>query len=51
MTATWSPGSTCTPPLPPCPMANWSHVEAGKITRIRVTFDARPFPPPGPGVT
>jgi ketosteroid isomerase-like protein len=26
---------------PPCPTANWSHVENGKITRIRVTFDAR----------
>src|SRR6266566_527372 len=26
---------------PPCSTANWSHVENGKITRIRVTFDAR----------
>lgn len=26
---------------PPCPTANWSHVENGKITTIRVTFDAR----------
>ena len=26
---------------PPCPTANWSHVENGKISRIRVTFDAR----------
>ncbi|MEA2827195.1 MAG: hypothetical protein QOG43_1634 [Actinomycetota bacterium] len=26
---------------PPCPTANWSHVEDGKITRIRATFDPR----------
>jgi hypothetical protein len=26
---------------PPCATANWSHVENGKITRIRVAFDAR----------
>ena len=26
---------------PPCPTVNWSHVEDGKITTIRVTFDAR----------
>ena len=26
---------------PPAPTANWSHVENGKITRIRVTFDPR----------
>jgi hypothetical protein len=26
---------------PPCPTANWSHVENGKIASIRVTFDAR----------
>lgn len=32
---------------PPSPTANWSHVEHGKITRIRVTFDARPLAPPG----
>jgi ketosteroid isomerase-like protein len=25
----------------PTPVANWSHVENGKITRIRVTFDPR----------
>jgi ketosteroid isomerase-like protein len=25
------------------PTANWSHVEAGLITRIRVTFDPRPL--------
>jgi hypothetical protein len=30
---------------PPCPTANWSHVENGKITRIRVTFDPRPLAP------
>ena len=28
---------------PPAPVANWSHVEDGRITRIRVTFDARPL--------
>ncbi|MDQ6637918.1 MAG: nuclear transport factor 2 family protein [Candidatus Dormibacteraeota bacterium] len=26
---------------PPCATANWSHVENGKITAVRVTFDAR----------
>src|SRR5438034_1726983 len=26
---------------PPAPTANWSHIEDGKITSIRVTFDAR----------
>lgn len=26
---------------PPCPTANWSHVTNGKISAIRVTFDAR----------
>jgi hypothetical protein len=25
----------------PTPVANWSHVEDGRITRIRVTFDPR----------
>jgi hypothetical protein len=25
----------------PTPVANWTHVENGKITRIRVTFDPR----------
>lgn len=30
----------------PAPVANWSHVEGGRITRIRVTFDARPLAPP-----
>lgn len=28
---------------PPIPVANWTHVENGKITRIRVTFDPRPL--------
>lgn len=27
----------------PLPTANWSHVEAGLITRIRVAFDPRPL--------
>jgi hypothetical protein len=31
---------------PPVATANWSHVENGKITRIEVTFDARPLAPP-----
>ncbi len=26
---------------PPAPTANWSHVEHGQITRIRVAFDPR----------
>ncbi len=26
---------------PPAPTANWQHVEDGRITRIRVTFDPR----------
>jgi hypothetical protein len=26
---------------PPAPTANWSHVEHGRITRIRVAFDPR----------
>jgi SnoaL-like domain len=26
---------------PPAPVANWSHVENGLVTRIRVTFDPR----------
>jgi hypothetical protein len=25
----------------PVPVANWMHVEDGKITRIKVAFDAR----------
>jgi SnoaL-like domain len=28
---------------PPSAVAEWSHVEDGKITRVRVVFDARPF--------
>jgi SnoaL-like domain len=27
----------------PMAIVNWSHVEAGRITRIRVTFDPRPL--------
>jgi hypothetical protein len=27
----------------PLPVVNWSHVEDGLITRIRVTFDPRPL--------
>jgi hypothetical protein len=27
----------------PMPVANWSHVENGRIDRIRVTFDPRPL--------
>ncbi len=27
----------------PIPVVNWSHVESGRITRIRVTFDPRPL--------
>lgn len=27
----------------PMPTVNWRHVEEGKITRIRVTFDPRPL--------
>jgi limonene-1,2-epoxide hydrolase len=27
----------------PLPTANWSHVEGGKITAIRATFDPRPM--------
>jgi hypothetical protein len=30
----------------PAPVANWSHVENGKIARSQVTFDARPLAPP-----
>jgi SnoaL-like protein len=28
---------------PPALVAEWSHVEGGKITMVRVVFDARPF--------
>ena len=31
----------------PSPVAAWHHVEDGKITALRVVFDARPFAPPG----
>ncbi len=27
----------------PIPVVNWSHVDGGAITRIRVTFDPRPL--------
>jgi SnoaL-like domain len=30
----------------PLPTVNWRHVEDGKITRIRVTFDPRPLSVP-----
>lgn len=36
-----------TPTTEPIPTANWSHVEDGLITRIRVTFDPRPLVPRG----
>lgn len=29
----------------PLPVVNWSHVEHGRIQRIRVTFDPRPLLP------
>ncbi len=38
---TWFDLITAT--TPPIPTANWSHVENGVITRIRVTFDPRPL--------
>lgn len=38
---TWFDLHTAT--TPPIPTANWSHVENGLITRIRVTFDPRPL--------
>ena len=28
---------------PPAAVADWSHVEGGKITMVRVVFDTRPF--------
>jgi hypothetical protein len=31
---------------PPIPVVNWTHVENGRITRIRVTFDPRPLTSP-----
>jgi hypothetical protein len=33
---------------PPCPTANWSRIDSGKITAIRVTFDARDLAGAGP---
>lgn len=30
----------------PVPTANWTHVENGKITEIKVAFDARELAPP-----
>jgi len=30
---------------PPVPVANWMHIEAGKITSLRVAFDARGLAP------
>jgi hypothetical protein len=38
---TWFELSTGT--AGPLPVVNWSHVEDGRITRIRVTFDPRPI--------
>jgi hypothetical protein len=38
---TWFELSTAT--AGPLAIVNWSHVEAGLITRIRVTFDPRPL--------
>jgi hypothetical protein len=32
----------------PVPTGNWSHVEGGKITAIKVAFDARGLAPPDP---
>lgn len=31
----------------PMNVVNWSHIEDGRITRIRVTFDPRPLLDPG----
>jgi hypothetical protein len=28
---------------PPCPMANWMHIENGKIAAIKVAFEPRPL--------
>lgn len=41
---TWFDSHTTT--APPVPTANWSRVENGRITAIRVAFDARAFIPP-----
>lgn len=32
-----------TPQASPIPVVNWSHIEGGRIERIRVTFDPRPL--------
>ena len=40
---TWFEFSTAT--AGPLPVVNWSHVENGLMTRIRVTFDPRPLLP------
>ena len=31
---------------PPAPVAEWSHVDNGKVSKVRAVFDARPFSPP-----
>jgi ketosteroid isomerase-like protein len=36
---------------PPAAVAEWSHVEQGKITRVRVVFDSRPFAAAAAGQT
>jgi hypothetical protein len=40
-TLTWFELRTAT--AGPLAIVNWSHIEAGRITRIRVTFDPRPL--------
>ncbi len=35
-----------TRPAPPIAVASWGHVEHGRITDLRVTFDPRPIVPP-----
>jgi limonene-1,2-epoxide hydrolase len=35
-----------TPDTDPLPTVNWSHIEDGKVTRIRAVFDPRPVAPP-----
>lgn len=30
---------------PPAPVAEWAHVEGGKVNMVRAVFDARPFAP------
>ena len=34
-------------PVAKAPVAEWYTVRAGKVTRLRAYFDARPFAPPG----